>query len=146
MAHDHGIELRLRSQELGGPGRVDEGSIAKSGFVGGVVSEVRTQPFHEAKADLGMDRAIDGCGDGVVDQPVQQRGPQARLAETVPMDRRESSGTHVKVEAARVESESGLPLPEVATPAVVVSADHEYGQPARRGEPARRRRGIPSAG
>ena len=48
------------------------------------------------------------------------------------MYRRESSGTHVKVEAARVESESGLPLPEVATPAVVISADHEYWQPAAR--------------
>ena len=138
MAHDQPIELRLRSQELVGPGRVAAAAASrKSGFIGGVVAEKRTQP-----SPPGAGRSRDGACDtraavtGLLISRWISVARQTRLGQSVPMDRRDRRDPDLEVEAVRVERSPGLPLPEVAIPAVVISSDHDDGT---------RRRGRASA-
>ena len=108
-----------------------------------MVAEPRAQEVDEPEPELGVDGAIDGGGDRMVDRAVEQGGAHARLRQPVAMDGGHPPVADVERQPVRVESHPDVPLPEVAAPAIVVSPDHHDRHPP--AEPGQRGRHVEAA-
>ena len=61
---------------------------------------------------------------------VEQRRPEPRLGETVPVDRVDTPNADGEVGPVGLVADPDLPPPEIAAPPVVIAADHHDRKPA----------------
>ena len=124
VAHDHQPQLGLRREQTRRPRPLAYRRITKLRLVRGVIAEMRTQGIHQAEAEVRGDRAVEGGGDRMVDQPMEKGGAEAGFGETIAVDGRDGAPAHLESEPVGGEAQSSLALPEVAPPPVVIAPDH----------------------